>query len=185
MATQPNHPPYAQNKGTLISGQIIPVNKHTVQVERYLSQGLHYPFCGVLRWRPFFDRFSGGFAHVYLVRTATPVNNATQHVLKRIAVASESLLSEVEKEIDFMVYLLSISFRRSIVSHHLNRGYYKGTQTLCVLLMPQATGCQQARMRCSFLWNTVLVGHEVLRCCFAYDCPDRWWYNRHDEPSSP
>lgn len=30
----------AANKGTLVPGQTISVNKYTVQVERYLSQGL-------------------------------------------------------------------------------------------------------------------------------------------------
>jgi hypothetical protein len=30
----------ASNKGTLVQGQTISVNKYTVQVERYLSQGL-------------------------------------------------------------------------------------------------------------------------------------------------
>lgn len=34
------HQAYAQpNKGTLVPGQTITVNKYTVQVERYLSQG--------------------------------------------------------------------------------------------------------------------------------------------------
>ncbi|KAM5539991.1 hypothetical protein V8D89_006494, partial [Ganoderma adspersum] len=47
------------NKGTLVPGQSITVNKYTVVVERYLSQG--------------------GFAHVYLVRTAQPVYNTTHH----------------------------------------------------------------------------------------------------------
>jgi AP2-associated kinase len=45
----------------------------------------------------------GGFAHVYLVRTPTPVYNTTHHVLKRIAVASEAMLTEVKKEVDIMV----------------------------------------------------------------------------------
>ncbi|KAJ6606821.1 hypothetical protein B0H10DRAFT_2439960 [Mycena sp. CBHHK59/15] len=81
MAQQP-YQAYAQNKGTLVPGQSISVNKYTVQVERYLSQG--------------------GFAHVYLVRTATPVYNTTHHVLKRIAVANDSMLSEVKKEVDIM-----------------------------------------------------------------------------------
>ncbi|THG95473.1 hypothetical protein EW026_g6189 [Hermanssonia centrifuga] len=70
------------NKGTLIPGQTIAVNKYTVQVERYLSQG--------------------GFAHVYLVRTATPVYGTTHHVLKRIAVPTEIMLTEVKKEVDIM-----------------------------------------------------------------------------------
>ncbi|KAJ7447252.1 hypothetical protein FB451DRAFT_1355003 [Mycena latifolia] len=81
MAQQP-YQAYAQNKGTLVPGQSISVNKYTVQVERYLSQG--------------------GFAHVYLVRTATPVYNTTHHVLKRIAVANDSMLTEVKKEVDIM-----------------------------------------------------------------------------------
>ncbi|KAI0275268.1 hypothetical protein BC834DRAFT_965674 [Gloeopeniophorella convolvens] len=72
----------ATNKGTLVPGQTISVNKYTVQVEKYLSQG--------------------GFAHVYLVRTATPVYGTTRHVLKRIAVPNESMLSEVKKEVDIM-----------------------------------------------------------------------------------
>ncbi|KAJ7762320.1 hypothetical protein DFH07DRAFT_1059540 [Mycena maculata] len=72
----------AAQPGTLVPGQSISVNKYTVQVERYLSQG--------------------GFAHVYLVRTATPVYNTTHHVLKRIAVANDAMLTEVKKEVDIM-----------------------------------------------------------------------------------
>lgn len=53
--------------------------------------------------RPTYALFAGGFAHVYLVRTATPVYNTTHHVLKRIAVANEGMLSEVKKEVDIMV----------------------------------------------------------------------------------
>ncbi|EAU92589.2 other/NAK protein kinase [Coprinopsis cinerea okayama7 len=45
---------------------------------------------------------AGGFAHVYLVRTPTPVYNTTHHVLKRIAVANEAMLSEVKREVDVM-----------------------------------------------------------------------------------
>lgn len=43
MASQQAYQAYAQQaaKGTLIPGQTIAVNKYTVQVERYLSQGLH------------------------------------------------------------------------------------------------------------------------------------------------
>ncbi|KDR85677.1 hypothetical protein GALMADRAFT_234684 [Galerina marginata CBS 339.88] len=82
MANQQVYQAYPQNKGTLIPGQTISVNNYTVQVERYLSQG--------------------GFAHVYLVRTPTPVYNTTHHVLKRIAVANESMLTEVKKEVDIM-----------------------------------------------------------------------------------
>lgn len=40
MANQQAYHAYPQNKGTLIPGQTISVNNYTVQVERYLSQGL-------------------------------------------------------------------------------------------------------------------------------------------------
>lgn len=37
---QAYHQPFVQaNKGTLMPGQAITVNKYTVQIERYLSQG--------------------------------------------------------------------------------------------------------------------------------------------------
>ena len=39
MANQQAFQAYPQDKGTLTPGQNISVNKHTVQVERYLSQG--------------------------------------------------------------------------------------------------------------------------------------------------
>lgn len=43
-AMQAYQQPFAQpNKGTLIPGQSITVNKYTVVVERYLSQGQPYP----------------------------------------------------------------------------------------------------------------------------------------------
>lgn len=47
--------------------------------------------------------FKGGFSHVYLVRTPTPVYNTTHHVLKRIGVPNEAMLAEVKKEVDIMV----------------------------------------------------------------------------------
>ncbi|KAF9015725.1 hypothetical protein BDQ17DRAFT_1341538 [Cyathus striatus] len=108
MATQAPFNPYSQPKGTLVAGQTITVNKYTVQVERYLSQG--------------------GFAHVYLVRTPTPVYNTTHHVLKRIAVSSEAMLTEVKKEVDVMrllrghpniVYLIDAAW------HKMSNGTYE------------------------------------------------------------
>ncbi|PFH52282.1 hypothetical protein AMATHDRAFT_2286 [Amanita thiersii Skay4041] len=82
MAANLSYSPFNYGKGTLVPGQTIVVNKHSVQVERYLSQG--------------------GFSHVYLVRTATPVYNTTHHVLKRIAVSDQPMLAEVKKEVDIM-----------------------------------------------------------------------------------
>ncbi|KAI6153813.1 hypothetical protein BKA82DRAFT_4094338 [Pisolithus tinctorius] len=99
--------PY-QNKGTLVPGQTISVNKYTVQVEKYLSQG--------------------GFSHVYLVRTPAPIYNTTHHVLKRIAVASDTMLAEVKKEVDIMrilkghpnvVYLIDAAW------HRMSNGQYE------------------------------------------------------------
>jgi AP2-associated kinase len=101
MASQQAFQAYPQNKGTLTPGQTISVNKHTVQVERYLSQGKWYLDLSV-RFKAQFI-LSGGFAHVYLVRTPTPVYNTTHHVLKRIQVSDESMLTEVRKEVDVMV----------------------------------------------------------------------------------
>ncbi|KAG2360627.1 hypothetical protein BDR07DRAFT_132006 [Suillus spraguei] len=90
-----------QNKGTLVPGQTISVNKYTVQVERYLSQG--------------------GFSHVYLVRTPTPVYNTTHHVLKRIGVPNEAMLAEVKKEVDIMVR--STQAAHSVLTESACRGY--------------------------------------------------------------
>ncbi|VDB84210.1 unnamed protein product [Peniophora sp. CBMAI 1063] len=70
------------DRGPLVPGQTISVNKYTIQIERYLSKG--------------------GYAYVYLVRTPQPVNGTTQHVLKRIAVPNEGMLAEVKKEVDIM-----------------------------------------------------------------------------------
>lgn len=93
---------YAQQaKGTLMPGQMIAVNKYNVQVERYLSQGNHITYQYTRTANTVLD--AGGFAHVYLVRTAEPVFNTTHHVLKRMAVASEEMLNEVKKEVDIMV----------------------------------------------------------------------------------
>ncbi|KAI0830886.1 hypothetical protein BC628DRAFT_1531622 [Trametes gibbosa] len=95
-------------QGTLIPGQSITVNKYTVVVERYLSQG--------------------GFAHVYLVRTAQPVYNTTHHVLKRIAVPNEAMLSEVKKEVDIMRILKghpNIVFLIDAAWHRLPNGTFE------------------------------------------------------------
>ncbi|PIL31318.1 transporter [Ganoderma sinense ZZ0214-1] len=106
-AYQQGYPAQA-NKGTLVPGQSITVNKYTVVVERYLSQG--------------------GFAHVYLVRTAQPVYNTTHHVLKRIAVPNEAMLSEVKKEVDIMRILKghpNIVFLIDAAWHRMANGTYE------------------------------------------------------------
>ncbi|KAG8913946.1 hypothetical protein FRC00_001233, partial [Tulasnella sp. 408] len=77
--------PQQPSQGTLMPGQSITLKHYTVTVERYLSQG--------------------GFAHVYLVRSAVPINGTTSHVLKRIAVSDDIMLKEVQKEVDVMKVL--------------------------------------------------------------------------------
>ncbi|KAG9003784.1 hypothetical protein FRB90_011122 [Tulasnella sp. 427] len=77
--------PQQPSQGTLMPGQSITLKHYTVTVERYLSQG--------------------GFAHVYLVRSAMPINGTTSHVLKRIAVSDDIMLKEVQKEVDVMKVL--------------------------------------------------------------------------------
>ena len=57
---------------------------------------------------------TGGFAHVYLVRTSAPVYGTTHHVLKRIAVANDSMLTDVKKEVDIMV---STNFSVATAAH--------------------------------------------------------------------
>jgi AP2-associated kinase len=96
-----------KNSPTLVAGQTIAVNKYTVQVERYLSQGMRLFYYRKIT--PISTQtHAGGFAHVYLVRTATPVYNTTHHVLKRIAVPDEGMLTEVKKEVDIMVRTMNL-----------------------------------------------------------------------------
>jgi hypothetical protein len=59
---------------------------------------------------------------VYLVRTATPVYNTTHHVLKRIAVANDVMLTEVKKEVDIMVRVLVFALW-PILTCVINREY--------------------------------------------------------------
>lgn len=80
---QHNIPP-----GTLPPGTIVNVGKYRVTVDRYLSEG--------------------GFAHVYLATSATPIPEGspvatTRHVLKRMAVPDQAGVEEVGKEVKVMV----------------------------------------------------------------------------------
>lgn len=57
---------------------------------------------------PRLDRSTGGFAHVYLATSSTPIpagspNATTKHVLKRIAVPDKAGVEEVGKEVEVMV----------------------------------------------------------------------------------
>lgn len=81
-------------KGTLNPGEQVQVGQQTVTIDRYLSEG--------------------GYAHVYLTRSATPIvgRNAqySTQCLKRIAVrddqgSTSALLKEVEHEINVMKLL--------------------------------------------------------------------------------
>ncbi len=72
---------------------------------------------------------SGGFAHVYLVRTAQPVYNTSHHVLKRIAVPNETMLSEVKKEVDIMVIRVSLCLLLYALSTCASRESSRATPT--------------------------------------------------------
>lgn len=55
-------------------------------------------------------RCSGGFAHVYVVRSSRPIpspggSSEVLHVLKRVAVPDKPTLKEVRWEVDVMVGL--------------------------------------------------------------------------------
>jgi len=65
---------------------------------------------------------------VYLVRTPTPVYGTTHHVLKRMAVANEAMLSEVKKEVDVMVRAALPDLGSSFTVFHL-RECSKDTRT--------------------------------------------------------
>ncbi|PVF97695.1 hypothetical protein CPB86DRAFT_785488 [Serendipita vermifera] len=91
----------AQNKGTLQPGQLIQIQSLTVTVERFLSQG--------------------GFAHVYLVRSAAPINGTIHHVLKRMLVADPAMLKEVNKEVDVMRVLRGHANIVNLIDSTINR----------------------------------------------------------------
>ncbi|KDE07373.1 NAK protein kinase [Microbotryum lychnidis-dioicae p1A1 Lamole] len=73
--------------GTLPPGTIVRVGEYEVKVDRFLSEG--------------------GFAHVYLATSASPIpagssNATTKHVLKRMAVPDTKGVHEVGKEVQVM-----------------------------------------------------------------------------------
>jgi AP2-associated kinase len=110
-------PAFPNNQGTLVPGQSISVNAYTVKVERYLNQGAQSsPITNVYELQVTHICMVGGFAHVYLVRTAVPVHNTTHHVLKRIAVANDAMLTDVKKEVDIMVSIYTFGVGCCIIS---------------------------------------------------------------------
>ncbi|KAK4047595.1 Ark- serine/threonine protein kinase [Microbotryomycetes sp. JL221] len=77
-------------EGTLPTGTIVRVGQFQVRVERFLSEG--------------------GFAHVYLATSSTPIPSSsnqptTKHVLKRIAVPDTKGVELVGKEVEVMKVL--------------------------------------------------------------------------------
>ncbi|WVO13943.1 hypothetical protein L204_101568 [Cryptococcus depauperatus] len=97
-------PPPQRHKGTLAPGQKVRVGGHSVKIERYLSEG--------------------GYAHVYLSTSETPIyppnknrekkgrwgeRGYTQHCLKRIAFQDDAVWVDVKKEIEVMKSLPSNS----------------------------------------------------------------------------
>ena len=102
----------------------------------------------------------GGFAHVYLVRTATPVYNTTHHVLKRIAVPYEKMLTEVKQEVDVMVRK---SHRNHTNTHVYDRDYSKVIPTSFTSSMQRHIGFRMARMRYLSSWNSAQVRSPLYR----------------------
>jgi len=112
-------PTYAQLHGTLVPGQTISVNKYTVQVERYLSQGEpHRLNCD----RPFqeHNRLPTATQPQAVLLTFISCGLGRQSMgrrimfLKRIAVANDSMLTEVKKEVDIMA---STHFTMATTTH--------------------------------------------------------------------
>ncbi|KAL8280057.1 hypothetical protein RQP46_007638 [Phenoliferia psychrophenolica] len=101
--------------GTLAPGTIVTVGKYTVRVDRFLSEG--------------------GFAHVYLATSETPIPHGsptatTKHVLKRMAVPDKAGVEEVGKEVEVMRLLKNhpkiVNFIEASVSELAMAGGGKG-----------------------------------------------------------
>lgn len=80
--------------GTFAPGTKIQVGSHRVIIQKYLSEG--------------------GFAHVYLVKTPTPINGTDQAVLKRVAVPDKEALRGMRNEVETMKRLKG---HRAIVTY--------------------------------------------------------------------
>lgn len=76
-----------------------------------------------------------------------PINNNTQHVLKRIAVADSNMLKEVQKEVEVMVSL-SPSPKALNVYERLLSVNYAGIPILWTSLMLRGITCLTGAMRC-------------------------------------
>ncbi|KAL5336522.1 kinase-like domain-containing protein [Aspergillus crustosus] len=68
--------------GTFLPNTKVQVGSHRVVIEKYLSEG--------------------GFAHVYVVRLAQPVDGYDKAVLKRVAVPDKSALAHMRTEVETM-----------------------------------------------------------------------------------
>jgi serine/threonine protein kinase len=68
--------------GTFVPGTKVQVGNHRVVIEKYLSEG--------------------GFAHVYVVKLAQPIDGAETAVLKRVAVPDKTSLAGMRTEVETM-----------------------------------------------------------------------------------
>ncbi|KAG8668626.1 Ark- serine/threonine protein kinase [Fusarium poae] len=91
LANKHHHAPYGSAPvavpgvapaGTFAPGTKIQVGSHRVVIQKYLSEG--------------------GFAHVYLVKLAKPVDGTDQAVLKRVAVPDKDTLRGMRTEVETM-----------------------------------------------------------------------------------
>lgn len=162
----------AQQPGLLQTGQIINVNGIIVTVERYLSQGSWQYISLRIAALPIMMS-PGGFAHVYVVQSQTPISGTRQHVLKRMAVPDESMLREVKKEVDVMVRLSAsedISFT-DIAFEYLRS---------CPISEIAEGPPKYSQLHRSFLSTD---GKWRPRSIYPHGVLPRWRHHRHDEPS--
>ena len=95
--------------GLLSVGTRVKIGEFQVTIDRFLSEG-GCPSV-LLHQRPqprscCLSCLSGGFAHVYLVRSSNAIPSGSDqflHVLKRLAVPDKVQLQDVRKEVDIMV----------------------------------------------------------------------------------
>ncbi|EXJ95897.1 NAK protein kinase [Capronia coronata CBS 617.96] len=78
----PPLPAHAPPAGTFLPGTKVQVGHHRVVIERFLSEG--------------------GFAHVYVVHLARPVDGSHKAVLKRVAVPDKDHLAHMRTEVETM-----------------------------------------------------------------------------------
>lgn len=143
----------ARNTPTLVAGQTIAVNKYTVQVERYLSQGTVtfavWRFCSIssrrCRWfRPCLPRQNGDTS-IWHDSSCSQANRGPRRGDADRGQEGGGHHGARDPQIAGTTRLI------------LPRGFSRGTRILSILLTPRRIAWRMAHTRCSFSWSSVPV----------------------------